>query len=60
MKPEGAPFCRAEVSGVVPPFSAKLRMGCMVLREFIDVARKGAAEKVFAFLTMNDCHDITK
>ena len=38
LKPEVTPFYRSEMPGVIPPFSAKLRMGCMISWEFIDVA----------------------
>ena len=60
LKPEVTPFFGAEMSCVIPPFSAKFRMRCMVGRELIGVSGQGATENVFGFLTIDDCRDIKK
>ena len=60
LKPEVAPLFGAEMPGVIPPFSAKFRMSCMVGRKSVDIARKSTAEKVCGFLTIDDCRDIKK
>ena len=44
LKPEVTPIYRDEMPGIVPPFSAKLRVGCMVFGEFIDIAGKSTTE----------------
>ena len=68
LEPEVAPFYRDEVSGVIPPFSAILRVGCMVLGEFIDIARQCPAKSVPFILPIDDgnetcqkhhCHQAT-
>ena len=58
LKPKVAPFFGGEMSGVVPPFSAKLRMSCMVGRKTVDIARKSTTESVFVRLAIDDCSDI--
>ncbi len=53
LKPEVTPFFGGEMSGVIPPFSAKLRMSCMVGRKTVDIARKSPTESMFILLAMD-------
>ncbi len=54
LKPEVTPFFGGEMSCVIPPFSAKFRMSCMVGRELIGVSGQGATESMFILLAMDD------
>ena len=54
LKPEVTPFFGGEMSCVIPPFSAKFRMSCMVGRKAVDIARKSTAESLFILLAMDD------
>ena len=54
LKPEVTPFFGGEMSCVIPPFSAKFRMSCMVGRELISVSGQGATEGVCILLAMDD------
>jgi hypothetical protein len=58
LKPEVAPLFGAEMPSVIPPFSAKFRMSCMVGRKAVDIARKSTTEVLFVPLAMNDGRDV--
>ena len=60
LKPKAAPFFGGEMSGVIPPLSAKLRMSCMVGRKTIDVSWHCTAESRLFLLAMDDGRAITK
>ena len=60
LKSKVAPFFGGEMSGVIPPLSAKFRMSRMVGRKTIDISRKSTAESMFVPLAMDDGRDIKK
>ena len=57
LKPEVTPFFGGEMSGVIPPFSAKFRMSCMVGRKSVYIPRKSTAESMFVPLAMDQWND---
>ena len=54
LKPEVAPSFGGEMSCVIPPFSAKFRMSCMVGRKAVDISWQRPPEGVFILLAMDD------
>ena len=54
LKPEVTPFFGGEMSYVIPPFSAKFRMSCMVGRKEVDISWQRPPESVFILLAMDD------
>ena len=54
LKPEVIPFFGGEMSGVIPPFSAKLRMSCMVGRKAVDISWQRPPESRLFLLAMDD------
>jgi len=60
LKPEVTPFFGGEMSCVIPPFSAKIWMSCVVGRKAVDISRKRPPEMVFGLLTIDNCRDIRK
>jgi hypothetical protein len=48
------------MSSVIPPFSTKFRMSCMVGRKAIDVARKSTSESMIIPLAVDDGRDTKK
>ena len=58
LKPEVAPSFGGEMSCVIPPFSAKFRMSCMVGRKAVDISWQRPPEGVFILLAMDDCSNI--
>ena len=54
LKPEVTPFFGGEMSGVIPPFSAKFRMRCMVSRKAVDISWKSTTESVLFLLAVDD------
>ena len=58
LKSEVTPFFGGEMSCVIPPFSAKFRMSCMVGRKAVDISWQRPPEGVFILLAMDDCSNI--
>ncbi len=58
LKPKVAPFFGGEMSGVIPPFSTKFRMSCMVGRKTIDISWHCTAEWLFILLAMDEGYEI--
>ena len=56
LKPEVTPFFGGEMSGVIPPFSAKFRMSCMIGRKSVDISWKSTSEGLFILLAIGWNH----
>ena len=57
LKPEVTPFFGGEMSGVIPPFSAKFRMSCMVGRKSVYIPGKSTSESRLFLLGMDQWND---